>query len=166
MGSIRLLTYQDCWAWIIAEVKVSILGPERAFKDLGVDESNAVPRSTSVPADAGLNSTDSLSMPFDPAHDEQFINSQRRLQALRELTDLFKGKIVDVSAESAVIEMNAKSDRIDAFLKLVRPFGILEAVRSGLMAMPRSAKMSFYEEEVDVEAEEKTEIDLSSLPPS
>ncbi|KAJ1680222.1 acetolactate synthase, regulatory subunit [Spiromyces aspiralis] len=157
-------------------VKISILGPEQAFKKLGFEgqsgqeegETTDRRNSLSLPSRQARLDSEDFGAPFESEHDREFIGSQRRLQALRELTDLFKGRIVDVSAESVVIEMNAKSDRVDAFLKLVRPFGILEAVRSGLMAMPRSAKMSFYEEdEADTDQSyEKTEVDLSTLPPS
>ncbi|KAJ1918710.1 acetolactate synthase, regulatory subunit [Mycoemilia scoparia] len=145
-------------------VKASVLGPERAFKHLGVDTGSGA---QTAEASANESNSEAVNASLKSTLDNEFINSQHRLQALRELTDLFKGKIVDVSAESVVIELNAKSDRIDAFLKLVRPFGILEAVRSGLMAMPRSTKMSLHEEEdVDTIEEETTEVDLSSLPPS
>lgn len=60
------------------------------------------------------------------------------LAALERLTKLFQGNIVDVSNDSIIIQIVGKANRIDAFLKLVRPFGILEAARSGSMVMPRS----------------------------
>ena len=53
------------------------------------------------------------------------------------LAKQFGGKIVDLSNDSVIVEMAAKTERVDAFLKLVRPYGILEAARSGLMVMPR-----------------------------
>ncbi|KAJ1878470.1 acetolactate synthase, regulatory subunit, partial [Coemansia sp. S17] len=74
--------------------------------------------------------------------DNAFIDSQDRLHALKQLADLFNGEILDVAQNTAVVSINAKSDRVDAFLKLVRPFGILEAVRSGIMAMPRSGNIT------------------------
>ena len=47
------------------------------------------------------------------------------------LAEQFRGRVVDVSSASVIVEMSAKSSRCDAFLKLVRPFGVLECARSG-----------------------------------
>lgn len=47
------------------------------------------------------------------------------------LAEQFKGKVVDVSTNSVIVEVSGKSSRCDAFLKLVRPFGVLECARSG-----------------------------------
>ncbi|KAJ2882204.1 acetolactate synthase, regulatory subunit [Coemansia aciculifera] len=98
-----------------------------------------------------------------------FLDSQDRLHALKQLADLFNGEILDVAQNTAVVSINAKSDRVDAFLKLVRPFGILEAVRSGIMAMPRSGDITLFESE---QSSPQATInhddlpDLSNLPPS
>lgn len=54
----------------------------------------------------------------------------------------FGGKLVDVSSDAVIVEMTGKTQRVDAFLKIVRPYGILEAARSGLMVMPRGACLS------------------------
>lgn len=59
------------------------------------------------------------------------------------LAKQFGGKIVDLSNDSVIVEMAAKTERVDAFLKLVRPYGILEAARSGLMVMPRGELFFF-----------------------
>lgn len=47
------------------------------------------------------------------------------------LATQFGGKIVDISNDAVIVELAAKTARIDSFLKLVRPYGILEAARSG-----------------------------------
>lgn len=57
---------------------------------------------------------------------------------------------------------SAKPSRIDAFMKLISPFGILESARTGLMALPRSPLHS-PQEEIEKEAEDL--VDASSLPP-
>ena len=59
------------------------------------------------------------------------ITSSLQRQSITELARLFGARIVDVSHESVIVELSAKSTRVDAFLKLLRPFGILEAARSG-----------------------------------
>lgn len=53
------------------------------------------------------------------------------LRALTELARLFDGKVVDVSSDSVIIELCAKPSRINSFMKLLKPFGILEASRTG-----------------------------------
>lgn len=57
---------------------------------------------------------------------------------IRELADIFRGRIVDVSAEEVVIEISGQERKIEAFIDLMRPFGIKELVRSGRIAMVRS----------------------------
>jgi len=58
---------------------------------------------------------------------------------------------------------SAKQSRIDSFLKLVAPFGILESARSGLMVLPRSPLYGPNEEGAHKEADEI--VDASQLPP-
>ncbi|KAJ2549866.1 acetolactate synthase, regulatory subunit [Coemansia sp. RSA 1933] len=105
----------------------------------------------------------------EPLPDLVFVDSQERLQSLKQLADLFKGQVLDVGYNTAVVSLNAKSERIDAFLKLVRPFGILEAVRSGIMAMPRSGNVTMFESETSTPGasiDHDSAPDLSNLPPS
>lgn len=61
---------------------------------------------------------------------------------IRELADIFRGRIVDVSAEEVVIEISGQERKIEAFIDLMRPFGIKELVRSGRIAMVRSMTRS------------------------
>ena len=53
------------------------------------------------------------------------------LAAISTLSAQFGGKIVDVSERSIIVELSAKSHRVEAFLSLLRPFGILESARTG-----------------------------------
>ena len=57
---------------------------------------------------------------------------------------------------------SAKSTRIDAFMKLVSPFGVIESARTGLMVMPRSPLHAATE---DLEKDAGDLVDASSLPP-
>ena len=83
-------------------------------------------------------------------------------QSITELVKFFNAKVVDINHDCMMIELTAKSDRIDAFMELLRPFGILEAIRSGVIAMPRS----YIKVEMQVSLEEKQEIiDSTLLPP-
>ncbi len=58
---------------------------------------------------------------------------------IRELCDIFRGRIVDVAAEMVMIEIAGKEQKIEAFIELMRPFGIIELVRSGRIAMVRGS---------------------------
>ncbi len=52
-------------------------------------------------------------------------------QAIMDLVKIFNGRVVDASVDSLVVELSAKPERVDAFLRLLKPYGILEASRSG-----------------------------------
>ncbi|PVU93797.1 hypothetical protein BB561_003030 [Smittium simulii] len=97
------------------------------------------------------------------------IEANKRLAYLKEVSTLCSAKIVDIGAEAAIVELCAKSDLIDVFIKLIERFGILESARSGRMVMSSNAKLSFFEsEENDAEGAEDSLApeDLSHLPPS
>ncbi|KAJ1968804.1 acetolactate synthase, regulatory subunit, partial [Dimargaris xerosporica] len=122
--------------------KISLLGHELVEgSDAGPPP--ALPRQTSSPSQPSTVAATSTN------HTQHLLSTHANLGALKELATLFQGRIVDVGAESIIVELCAKSTRINAFLKLVQPFGILEAARSGKMVMGRSAKLSMYHEEVE-----------------
>jgi acetolactate synthase-1/3 small subunit len=54
--------------------------------------------------------------------------------------NIFRGRIVDVSKDSMIIEITGDSEKIDAFIDLVKIYGILELARTGITAMIRGAK--------------------------
>lgn len=57
---------------------------------------------------------------------------------IRELTRIFRGRIVDVSPGEMMIELSGQEKKITAFIDMMRPFGILELCRTGRIAMVRS----------------------------
>jgi acetolactate synthase-1/3 small subunit len=57
---------------------------------------------------------------------------------IRELVDIFRGRIVDVGPDEVMIEISGRESKIEAFIERIRPFGISEVVRSGRIAMVRS----------------------------
>ena len=61
---------------------------------------------------------------------------------VKELTEIFRGKIVDVSAGHVMIEISGQESKVEAFIDVMRPFGILELVRTGRIAMLRSAAVT------------------------
>ncbi len=57
---------------------------------------------------------------------------------IRELVDIFRGRIVDVGPAELMIEISGRESKIEAFIERMRPFGIRELVRTGRIAMVRS----------------------------
>ncbi len=68
-------------------------------------------------------------------------DGQRRSE-VKELSEIFRGRIVDVSAEHVVIEISGTESKIEAFIDMMRPFGILELVRTGRIALLRGHSMA------------------------
>ena len=60
------------------------------------------------------------------------------LSEIKELVEIFRGRIVDVSAGHVMIEISGQERKIEAFIEMMRPFGILELVRTGRIALLRS----------------------------
>jgi acetolactate synthase I/III small subunit len=56
-----------------------------------------------------------------------------------QLVDVFRARVVDVSPASMVIEITGTEDKIDGFVEVLRPYGILELARTGRLAMRRGA---------------------------
>lgn len=61
---------------------------------------------------------------------------EARAEVLR-ITEIFRGKIVDVDAKSFVIELTGGSEKIDAICHLLEPLGIRELIRTGPLAVAR-----------------------------
>lgn len=55
--------------------------------------------------------------------------------------NIFRGKVVDVAAGSYVVEATGSQEKIGAFLELLRPYGILEIVRTGIIALYRGEEV-------------------------
>lgn len=67
---------------------------------------------------------------------------QGKRTEVNELAQIFRGKIVDVSSGHVMIEISGQESKIEAFIDVMRPFGILELVRTGRIAMLRSAAVT------------------------
>ncbi|KAF9814583.1 hypothetical protein IEO21_05041 [Rhodonia placenta] len=85
------------------------------------------------------------------------------MNAVATLSKQFGGRIVDVSENSVIVEMSGKTKRVEAFLALLKPFGVLEAARTGLMVMPRTPITRSPEDDDDADAVDA--LDASLLPP-
>jgi acetolactate synthase-1/3 small subunit len=56
---------------------------------------------------------------------------------IMQFTDIFRGKVIDVSKRSVTVEITGTDDKIEAFERMVRPFGLIEMVRTGEIAISR-----------------------------
>jgi acetolactate synthase-1/3 small subunit len=56
-----------------------------------------------------------------------------------QLVDVYRARIVDVCPDSLVIEATGTEDKIDSLLEVLRPFGVIEMVRTGRVSMARGA---------------------------
>ena len=58
------------------------------------------------------------------------------------LADIFRGRVVDVAADSVIVEITGDAEKLDGLLDLLRPRGIIEMVRTGKVAMLRGTASS------------------------
>ena len=65
-----------------------------------------------------------------------------RRSEVRELVEVFRGRIADVSPAHLMIEISGQESKLDAFVDLMRPFGILELVRTGRVALARRGRIT------------------------
>jgi acetolactate synthase-1/3 small subunit len=61
---------------------------------------------------------------------------ERRIEALR-LAEIFRARVVDSTITSFVFEVTGSSEKLDAFIELVAPIGLVELARTGIAAMSR-----------------------------
>ena len=66
-------------------------------------------------------------------------NAQMRSDVL-EIISLFRARVVDVAADSLIVEITGTRDKIDAMLEVLTPYGILELAQSGMVAVGRGSK--------------------------
>ncbi|PKY02190.1 small subunit of acetolactate synthase [Aspergillus campestris IBT 28561] len=144
--------------------KISILGPE-FFEELlqhhrEITTPGELPEGGAKDRIAELPRTEYHPRNLPPS--QALRHKHEHLDALTRLTHQFGGKVLDISTNNCIVELSAKPSRIDSFMKLINPFGVLESTRTGLMALPRSP-LSEPTEELEKEAADV--VDASTLPP-
>ena len=65
---------------------------------------------------------------------------------LMEIVRVFRARVIDLAPRSLIIEITGAEDKVDALVEVLRPFGILEMVRTGQVVMTRSVKQLGKEE--------------------
>ncbi len=63
-------------------------------------------------------------------------SGEKRVESLR-IADIFRARVVDSTSKSFVFEMTGSTDKIDAFIKLMGPLGLVEISRAGVVAIAR-----------------------------
>lgn len=61
---------------------------------------------------------------------------EQRAEILR-MVDIFRSKVVDVSTDYYTLEVTGSEDKVEAFLKLLKPMGIKEIAKTGVIALAR-----------------------------
>lgn len=121
--------------------KISILGPEY-FEELlahhrEMTDADAYHNSlaTEDMTPEQLEAHQSAQMvdyhPRNLAPSEALRLKNQHLEHITHLTHQFGGKVLDISTNNCIVEVSAKPTRIDSFMKLIAPFGILESARTG-----------------------------------
>lgn len=64
---------------------------------------------------------------------------ESRVESLR-IADIFRARAVDSTTESFVFEMTGSTEKIDAFILLMNPLGLVDVARTGVVAIARGAK--------------------------
>ena len=74
-------------------------------------------------------------------------NDPEKRQELMTVSEVFRTKIVDYTNDDIIIEATGPSNKIDAFIDVVKPYGILEMCRTGVSALSRGVDDILYAEE-------------------
>ena len=110
--------------------KISILGPEY-FEELLAHHREM----TGTEAAVEEMSTEEMQSAYHPtnmAPSQAMRQKHEHLKSITYLAHQFGGKVLDISTNNCIVELSAKPTRIDSFMKLIAPFGILESARTGM----------------------------------
>jgi len=79
------------------------------------------------------------------------VTGETRVQVMQ-LVEVYRAKIIDISPESLVIEATGNEGKIESFLEVLKPYGISELVRTGIVAMARGTRSEVSRPVVSVAA--------------
>ncbi|PKL84332.1 MAG: acetolactate synthase small subunit [Ignavibacteriae bacterium HGW-Ignavibacteriae-3] len=69
------------------------------------------------------------------------------MEELKNICDIFRGNIVDITIKSMMIEITGPPDKIDAAVNVLAPFGIKEMARTGIVALRRGEQVKIQKKE-------------------
>ncbi len=96
------------------------------------------------------------------------VSPEQRGQVI-EIASLFRAKVVDVAKNSVIVELAGTEEKIEAFIELMKPYGITELARTGVIAMARGMSIGKDPNAAGGTKQRKRSIDApaqASLPPS
>jgi acetolactate synthase-1/3 small subunit len=96
------------------------------------------------------------------------VSAEQRNQVI-EVANLFRAKVVDVAKSSVIVELAGTEEKIEAFIELMKPYGITELARTGVIAMARGMQIGRENQTADASRARKRSLDApaaAALPPS
>jgi len=75
-----------------------------------------------------------------------------------ELVEVFRAKIVDVSRRTLTVELSGDADKVDAFIDLIKPYGIVELARTGRIVLARGRERALPVPEAQPAPEQREEV--------
>ena len=88
-----------------------------------------------------IDHTGDLSYEVEIALVKLHVPMDQRTQILQ-VTEHYKARVVDFGSDSLILQAHGSSDKLDAFIDLLRPFGLVELVRSGKLLMARAKRIT------------------------
>lgn len=80
---------------------------------------------------------------------------------IMKLAEVFRARVIDVSADSLILESTGAGDKISGLLEVLRPFGVLEVARSGHVAMLRGTRADGRTADLEADVETATPDNVS-----
>jgi len=71
-------------------------------------------------------------------------------QEISQLADIFRGTIVDVGPKSLTVQLTGPEKKIESFIELARPYGIITLARTGVIAVPRAVQPKTTDENAEM----------------
>lgn len=71
------------------------------------------------------------------------------LEELKNISDIFRGKVVDINNKTITLEITGPPAKVNAAVNVLMPYGILEMVRSGTVALRRGEQKKAKKKEID-----------------
>ena len=93
-------------------------------------------------------------------------NNQTSRSEIIELANLFRARVVDVSEDKLMIEMSGNESKLEAFISLLQPYGIVELARTGVIAMARgNTQIGMAMRKIVMQEAADSGIETGDLPP-
>jgi acetolactate synthase-1/3 small subunit len=87
-----------------------------------------------------------------------------------QIVELFRGRVVDVARNSLMVQLSGTEDKLEAFVELMKPYGIKELARTGVIAMARGEQSAKEETPAPAPKSRKRSLNAApsgpALPPS